>query len=63
MLKVSCRDIAVECNFVGRAKTEDELMMQLLGHIVKSHQSDLAEIMKPDIREKIRSSIHKMDIS
>jgi len=50
MLTVFCRDVAAECDFVGRANTEDELMMQLLGHIVKNHQSDIAEIIKSDIR-------------
>jgi riboflavin synthase alpha subunit len=31
----------------------------LLGHIVKGHRSNMAEIMKPEIREKIRANIRK----
>jgi predicted small metal-binding protein len=59
MLTVSCRDVAAECDFVGRANSEDELMMLLLGHIVKNHRSELAEIMKQNIREKIRYNIQR----
>ena len=59
MLTVSCRDVATECDFVGRANTEDELMMQLLGHIVKDHRSNMAEIMNPEIRKKIRANIQR----
>jgi predicted small metal-binding protein len=59
MLKISCKDIAPECDFVGRANSEDELIMQLLGHIIKDHRSNMAEIMKPEIRKKIRANIQK----
>jgi predicted small metal-binding protein len=59
MLTVSCKDVAIECDFVGRANSEDELVMQLLGHIVTDHRPNMAEIMKPEIREKIRANIQK----
>jgi predicted small metal-binding protein len=36
MLTVSCKDVAAECDFIGRANTEEELMIQLVGHVVKS---------------------------
>lgn len=59
MLKVYCRDIVPECDFVGRANSEDELLLRLLSHIVKDHKSDMAEIMKPEIRNKIKANIQK----
>jgi predicted small metal-binding protein len=59
MLSVSCRDVATECDFVGKASSEDELMMQLLGHIVKDHHSNIEEIMKSEIRKKIKANIKK----
>jgi len=34
-----------------------ELMMHILRHIIKNHKADLTEIMKPDIRDKIRLNI------
>lgn len=57
MLTVSCRDIASDCEFVGRAYTEDDLMMQLIGHIVKKHEVNVEDIMTPEMREKIRIHI------
>jgi predicted small metal-binding protein len=60
MLTVSCKDVAAECDFIGRANTEEELMMQLVGHVVKMHEYDLEDIMKPEIREKIRAKIQKL---
>jgi predicted small metal-binding protein len=60
MLRVSCRDVATECDFVGRANSEEELMMQILNHIVKDHRSDMEQIMKPEIRNKIKANIRRL---
>jgi hypothetical protein len=30
-----------------------------LGHIIKDHRANMAEIMKPEIRKKIRANIQK----
>lgn len=59
MLTILCRDVAADCDFVGRSKSEDELMMQMLGHIVKNHKSDLTQIMKSNIRKRIISNIRR----
>ena len=54
MLTVSCKDISSDCEFVGRALTEDDLMMQLIGHIVKKHEVNLEDVMTAEMRERIR---------
>jgi predicted small metal-binding protein len=54
MLTVSCKDLASDCEFVGRARTEDELMMQLVGHIIKKHEVRIEKVMTQEMREKIR---------
>ena len=59
MLTVSCKDITTECDFVGRANTEEELMMQLVGHVVKMHEYDFEDVMRPEMREKIKTNIQK----
>jgi predicted small metal-binding protein len=56
MLTVSCRGVASDCDFVGRGNSEDELMVQLLSHIVKDHRTNIAKIMKPDIRKKLEQT-------
>jgi len=58
MLTVSCKDIAADCDFISKANTEEELMMQLVGHVVKMHKYDFEDIMKPEVREKIKANIH-----
>jgi predicted small metal-binding protein len=55
MLSVSCRDLTIECDFVGRANNEDELMMQMIHHIVKVHKSNISEIMKPELRVRVKA--------
>jgi predicted small metal-binding protein len=57
MLTVSCKDIASDCDFVGRASTEDDLMMQLVGHIVKKHEVSVEDAMTAEMRERIRIHI------
>lgn len=59
MLSVSCKDVAAECDFVVRANSEEELMIRLLSHIVRDHRSDMEQIMKPEIRNKIKANIWK----
>ncbi len=57
MLTVSCKDIASDCDFIGRASTEDDLMMQLVGHIVKKHEVSVEDVMTAEMRERIRIHI------
>ncbi len=57
MLTVSCKDISSDCEFVGRAFTEDDLMMQLIGHILKKHEVNVEDIMTAEMRERIRIHI------
>jgi predicted small metal-binding protein len=59
MLYVSCRDVAIDCEFVGKANNEGELMMQLIDHIVKTHRARIGEIMKPELRERIKARTKK----
>jgi len=54
MLTVSCKDITSNCEFVGRAHTEDDLMMQVVGHLVRKHDIKVEEVMTAEMREKIR---------
>ncbi len=61
MLFVSCRDVAIDCEFIGRANNEGELMMQLIDHIVKTHRAKIAEIMKPELGERVRANTKKVN--
>ena len=49
----------MKCDFVGSANSEEELMVQLLSHILRDHRSEMEQIMKPEIRNKIKANISR----
>lgn len=59
MLTISCKDLDTECDFIGKANSEDELMMQLVYHIVKVHRPNIGEIIKSELRETVRARTKK----
>ena len=54
MLTVLCREIGTHCNFAGRGNTEEELLMQFVGHLIKVHHLSIEDVMTPEVRENIR---------
>jgi predicted small metal-binding protein len=54
MLTISCKDIAADCDFIGKANTEEELMMQFVGHVVKMYDYNFEDIMRPEVRKKLK---------
>jgi len=59
MLSVSCRDVGVDCDFVGKGETEQELMDSLIDHAIKVHGYTREDVLKPEMQEKIKSHINK----
>ncbi|TLX82593.1 MAG: DUF1059 domain-containing protein [Thaumarchaeota archaeon] len=61
MLKLKCKDAGFDCKFVAKGKTEDEIMQNMqkaAEHAMKDHGMK-PEDMTPEMKEKIRSHIHK----
>ena len=57
MTKVfSCRDVGVECDFVARGQTEEEILQQIEEHGRTAHGMDE---LSPELAEKVRSGIHE----
>ena len=55
MTKVfSCRDVGVECDFVARGQTEEEIFQQIAEHARTAHGMDE---LSPELAEKVRSGI------
>jgi len=54
MLDLQCREIGTRCSFVGRSETEEELLMQIVGHLTKVHHLRIEDVMTPEVRENIR---------
>jgi predicted small metal-binding protein len=53
---VYCRDAGVDCDFVARGKTVEDVLKQCMEHGRKAH--DMKEI-SPDLEKKIRSLIRE----
>lgn len=55
MKVVSCRDAGVDCDFVARGKTEEEVLQKAAEHCQKDH--GMKDIPK-ELVEKVRALIH-----
>lgn len=57
MVKVlACRDVGVDCDWVGRAETEEELMRVGAEHLKTAHNKDLSDYSPEEI-ERIKGLI------
>lgn len=55
MLSVSCREVGVDCDFVGKGESEKELMDNLVDHAIKDHGFTREDVLKPEMQEKIKA--------
>ena len=54
-MELSCRDVGVDCDFVARGKTEEEIFAKAAEHGKKAHHM---EEIPPELLEKARAAIH-----
>ena len=59
MLTVSCREVGVDCDYVAKGETEEEIMKNAEEHAVKDHGYKQEDIMTPEMKEKIRQHIRR----
>ena len=59
MLTVSCREVGMDCDYVCKGETEEEIMKNAEQHAMKDHGYKTEDLITPDFREKIRSHIKK----
>jgi predicted small metal-binding protein len=52
MLTVSCREVGVDCDYVAKGETEEEIMKNAGEHAVKDHGYKEEDIMTPEMKEK-----------
>lgn len=52
---MSCREVGMDCDFVAKGETEQEIMQQAAEHAKKDH--GINEIT-PDLAAKVKSCIH-----
>ncbi len=59
MLTVSCREVGVDCDYVAKGETEEEIMKNAGEHAVKDHGYKQEDIMTPEMKEKIIQHIRR----
>jgi predicted small metal-binding protein len=53
---ISCRDVGVDCDFVARGETEEDILRQCAEHARSAHGMDN---LSPELAEKVRSGIRE----
>ncbi|HJU79316.1 MAG TPA: DUF1059 domain-containing protein [Nitrososphaeraceae archaeon] len=56
---MACREVGVDCDFVGKGESDKELMDNLIDHAIKDHGYTREDVLKPEMQEKIKAHIHK----
>lgn len=51
---ICCRDVGVDCDFVARGETEEDVLKQCAEHARSAHGIDE---LPPELMEKVRSGI------
>ena len=51
---ISCRDVGVDCDFVAKGETEQEILQQCSEHARTAHNMNE---LPADLAEKVRSAI------
>jgi predicted small metal-binding protein len=51
---ISCRDVGVDCDFVARGETEQDILQQCSEHARTAHNMNELPV---DLAEKVRNSI------
>ena len=59
MLTVSCREVGMDCDYVCKGETEEEIMKNAEQHALQDHHYKAEEIMTPEMEQKIKSHIKR----
>jgi len=59
MLTVSCGEVSMDCDYVCKGETEEEIMQNGKQHHTQDHQYKEEEILTPEMQNKIKSHIKR----
>ena len=59
MLTVSCREVGMDCDYVCRGETEQEIMKNAEEHAMRDHGFKPRDLMTLELRNNIRSHIKR----
>jgi predicted small metal-binding protein len=55
----ACRDVGVDCPYVARGETEEELMGDIAKHAKEFHGYTDEQLNDPELMKKIKGAIRK----
>jgi predicted small metal-binding protein len=53
MLTVSCREVGMDCDYVCKGETEEEIMKNAEEHALRDHGYKPEDLMTPELRDNI----------
>lgn len=56
MKEIGCRDMGVNCNFVAKGNTDEEIKKALWSHAEKSH-AEVVKSLTPDKRKEMNATM------
>lgn len=59
MLTVSCREVGMDCDYVCKGETEEEIIENAKQHAISDHHYKAEEIMTPEMQNKIKFHIKR----
>ena len=54
---LACKDTGVDCPYVARGETEDEMMKNAVGHVKEVHGYTDEQINDPKMQETVKKAI------
>jgi predicted small metal-binding protein len=58
---LNCRDVGVDCPYVARGETEEELMADVIKHGKEVHGYTDEQLNDPEMMKKVKSAIREED--
>lgn len=58
-LTLACRDVGVDCPYVARGETEEELMANILKHGKEVHGYTDEQLTEPEMIKKVKAATKK----
>jgi len=54
---LACRDMGVDCPYVSRGETEEELMADATKHVKEAHGYTDEQLKDPELMKKVKAAI------
>ena len=56
-MTLACKDVGVDCNYVARGETEEELMVDAVKHGKEVHSYTDEQLQDPEMMGKVKAAI------